>query len=162
MVRVWVDLGGILVHVGSDEVVGNNVPEKIEPEQGNLGQDLSFVGNASREDVVERGNAIGCHKQETVAIETVNVSDLPAGMKLEILEFGAQQDGIEDLWAHGQKFYRQKTWRILAAHKYLSTIYVIGERDGSICLNGKPLTPVRSGENARQMRHLEEIRVWKT
>jgi hypothetical protein len=47
-------------------------------------------------------------------------------VKLEIFEFGSQQDGIENLWAHGQKYYRQKAWRILAAQNFLSTIYVTG------------------------------------
>ncbi len=43
----------VLGHVGGDEVVGHDVFEEVEPEQGDLRQDAALVRNAGREYVVE-------------------------------------------------------------------------------------------------------------
>ena len=43
----------VAVHVGSDEMVRDNILEEVEPEQRDLRQNSPLVRNAGREDVVE-------------------------------------------------------------------------------------------------------------
>jgi len=53
------------------------------------------VGNTRGQDVVEGRNPVGRHKQEAVAIQSVDVPHLPTGVQFEVREVGAQQDGIK-------------------------------------------------------------------
>jgi hypothetical protein len=62
--------------------------------------------DAGRQDVVEGGDPVRGNEKKTVAVEAVYVSDFTAGMKLEIWEFGMKKDGVEEVSAHGKKFYR--------------------------------------------------------
>jgi hypothetical protein len=71
-------------------MVWHDILQKVEPEKGHLVQHLSLVRDAGCENVVERGNSVRGHKQEPVTIQSIHVTDFPAGMKLEILEFGAE------------------------------------------------------------------------
>ena len=95
LVGVLLDLRRVLAHIGGDEVIGHDVLQEVEPEQRNLGQHLSLVWNAGRQNVVESRNAIGGDEQQAVAVQTINVANLAAGVKLEIREFGVQEDGVE-------------------------------------------------------------------
>ena len=59
-----------------------DVAEAAEPEDGDLVEDLSLVGDAGREDDVERGDAVGGDEQERVA-EVVDVADFAAAGEWE-------------------------------------------------------------------------------
>src|ERR1019366_10202742 len=47
-----------------EKVVGSEVAQEIEPEDGKLGQHLAFIGDAGAQDVVESGNAVGGHDEQ--------------------------------------------------------------------------------------------------
>ena len=49
----------IQVDVGGDQVGRHQVGEKAEPEQGNLCENFSLVGNAGCQNVVECGDPVG-------------------------------------------------------------------------------------------------------
>ena len=80
--------GGILVDIGGDQVVGDDVGEVIEPEQGNLAEDASLVGDAGGQNVVEGGDAVGGDEKQLLVADGVDVAHLAAGVKLEIGEVG--------------------------------------------------------------------------
>jgi hypothetical protein len=63
-------------------MVRDDVFEKIEPEQRNLGQDAALVWNAGRENVVEGRNTVGGHEEKVIGIEVVHVADFAAGVEL--------------------------------------------------------------------------------
>src|SRR5580765_3397206 len=162
LIAVLPDCLWVLVHIGRDEVIGDNVLEEVEPEKRDLGQDLTLVRDPRRQNVVEGRDAVCCHEQQAVVVYFINVANLPAGVQLEVGTFGTQQDGIKNLWAHGKKFYRQKTWRILAAQNFLSTTYVTHESGDAIRLRERTLTHPAQRENARQIRNSEDGLMWKS
>jgi hypothetical protein len=69
-------------------VVGNDVGQVIEPEQGNLAEDASLVGDACGQNVVEGLNAVGGDEKQLLVANRVDVTDLAAGVKVEIGEVG--------------------------------------------------------------------------
>ena len=84
--------GGELVDVGSDQMVGHDVAEEIEPEEGHLSEDAAFVGNALGEDAVEGGDAVG-GDDEKVVTGSVNVANFAAGKFLYSRELSGCDDG---------------------------------------------------------------------
>ena len=70
----------IPAHVGRDEVAGYNIFEKVEPEDGHLGQHSAFVRDGVGHDNVESRNAVGGDDQQFV-FDRVNVSYLAAPKK---------------------------------------------------------------------------------
>jgi len=120
------------------------------------------VRDARRQDVVEGGDAVGGNEKETIGVEPVDVTNFTAGMKLEIREFSMKKNRIEEIWGHEREFYRQKTSRILAAHKFLSTIYVMDQCDDAMWLIERTLTDCGHLENPCRVRHLGEMAMWKT
>ena len=84
----------VAVHVGSDEMVGDDVLEKVEPEQRDLRQHPPLVRNAGRQHVVEGRDAVGGHEQQVVTIEVIDVADLAAGVQLQFGVVRSQQNGI--------------------------------------------------------------------
>ena len=69
-------------------MIGDDVGEEVEPEQGDLGQDASLVRDAGGENVVEGGDAVGGDEQQMVVVEGVDVADFAAGVQLEVGEVG--------------------------------------------------------------------------
>ena len=67
LAEIGLELAGKLCGIGGDEVVGDDVSEKVEPEERELGEDLAFVGNAAAQDVVEGGDAVGGDEEELLA-----------------------------------------------------------------------------------------------
>ena len=96
-------------YVGSDEMVGNEVSEKVEPEQGDLREHAALMRNAGCQHVVECGDAIGGNKEQVVAVEIVDVSDFAAGEKFQICVAGFEENGVEDVRAHDVESNREKT-----------------------------------------------------
>src|SRR5580692_12618107 len=86
LVGVFADGGRVLGDVGGDEVVGNDVGEVVEPEQGYLAEDVSLVGDAGGQDVVEGGDAVGGDEKQLLVADGVDVADFAAGVKVEIGE----------------------------------------------------------------------------
>ena len=63
-------------------MVGDGVLEEVEPEERELGEDASLVGDAGGEDVIEGGDAVGGDEEEVgggVRAEGIDVADLAAG-----------------------------------------------------------------------------------
>ncbi len=73
--RLRPSLSGEVGGAGRDHVVFGDRAQAIEPERGDLRQDLSLVWNPGRKDVVERRDPIGRDNQELVA-EVENIADL--------------------------------------------------------------------------------------
>jgi len=48
-------------------MIGNDVFQQIEPEEGKLREDAAFVGNGRWEDDVESGEAVGGDDQQLIA-----------------------------------------------------------------------------------------------
>ena len=86
LVGIFADGCRILVDVGRDQVVGDDVGEVIEPEEGNLGEHASFVGDAGGQNVVESGNAVGGDEKQLLVADGVNIAHLAAGVKVEVGE----------------------------------------------------------------------------
>ena len=73
-----------------EEMIGDCVFEEVEPEGGDLGEDLAFVGNAGAEHMVECGDAVGRDKEQVVA-QCVDVADLAAGNQRKAAEAGREK-----------------------------------------------------------------------
>ena len=87
-------------YVGSHQMVGDKVLEKVEPEQGDLGEDAALMRDAGRQYIVERGDAVGGDEEQVVAVEVVDVANFAAGEEFEICVAGFKKNGVEDVWAH--------------------------------------------------------------
>ena len=86
LVGVFADRGRILVDIGGDQMVGDEVGEVIEPEQGNLAEHASLVGDAGGQNVVEGRDAVGGDKKQLLVADGIDVPHFAAGVKLEIGE----------------------------------------------------------------------------
>jgi hypothetical protein len=77
--------GGEVLDVGGDEVVGDEVLEEVEPEEGELGEDAALIGNAGAEDMIEGGDAIRGDEEEVGVrigwVDGVDVADFAFGEK---------------------------------------------------------------------------------
>ena len=80
------------MHIGGGQVIRHDALQEIEPVQRELGQDPPFLRDAGGQHVVERGDAVGGHEQQVLAIHLVNVADLPAGVKLQVGKVGMQEN----------------------------------------------------------------------
>ncbi len=67
-------------------MVGDDVGEVVEPEQRELGEDASLVGDAGGQNVVEGRNPVGGDEEQLLVADGVDVADLAAGVKVEIGE----------------------------------------------------------------------------
>jgi hypothetical protein len=76
--------------VSGEEVVGDGVFEEVEPEGGDLGEDLPLVRDAGAEHVVEGGDAVGGDEEKVVA-EGVEVADLAAGEQGKAAKVGGKK-----------------------------------------------------------------------
>ena len=90
MFRVFLQRLGIFSHIGGCEMVGHDFLEKIEPEQRNLCQYLSLLGDAGSEDIIESRNAIGRNKEQMFVADLVDVSNFAAGIKFQVRKIGLQ------------------------------------------------------------------------
>jgi hypothetical protein len=81
-------------------MVGDNVAQEIEPEEGKLREHTAFMRNARGEHVVERRDAVGGYEKQMFIVEMVDVPDLAAGVELEFREVSTKQNGVEKLGAH--------------------------------------------------------------
>src|ERR1700681_2787250 len=93
LLRRW----GISFHIVRDHMVGHEVAEEIEPEEGNLGQYASLMWNASGQHIVESRDAIGGNEEKMLTVEIVHIPDLTAGVQFQFREVGAKQNGVEKL-----------------------------------------------------------------
>ena len=84
--------GGYLLHIGGDQMVGNDVFQEIEPEQRELGQHPALLRDAGGQHVVERRDAIGGHEQQVIVVDLVKVANLAAGVQLEVGKVGLQKN----------------------------------------------------------------------
>lgn len=71
--------------------------EHFEPKQAHLREHAAFVGNAGRQDPVERTDAIGGHQQKPVA-KIVNIADLAS------MHGPAIQNGLQERCFHAEKY----------------------------------------------------------
>ena len=67
-------------------MIWHHLFQKVEPKEGNLGQDPPLVGNSCSQYVVESGNAVRRNKKQVVAAHLIHIADLAAGKKLQIGE----------------------------------------------------------------------------
>jgi hypothetical protein len=58
------------------------------------------VGDAGSQNVVERGDAIGGDEKQLLVADGVDVTNLAAGMEVEVRERSLQKDGVEEFGAH--------------------------------------------------------------
>ena len=61
---------------------------------------MSLARNASRQHIVEGGDAIGGDEEKAFVIELIDVPYFAAGVQCEVREVCLQEDGIEDLGSH--------------------------------------------------------------
>ena len=69
--------------------------EEVEPEEGELSENLALVGYSATQNMVEGRDAVAGDEEELIAGEGVDVSDLTAGCEGEIAEIG-----LEKCWWH--------------------------------------------------------------
>ena len=74
----------ILMHIGGRQVVGNDVLQEVEPEQGELGQHSTLLRNAGGQHIIECGDPIGRDEQQMIVVDPVNVANFPAGVQLQV------------------------------------------------------------------------------
>ena len=75
-------------------MVGDDVAEEVEPEEGKLGEDAALVGDAGAEDVIEGRDAIGGDEEEVgagIGGQGVDVADLALGCAREGAEVGREE-----------------------------------------------------------------------
>jgi|GEM_PF-4213670 len=57
------------------------VGEELKPEERKLREDPAFIWNSGCENVVKRGDAICCNKQQNIRVYHVYVADFTAGVE---------------------------------------------------------------------------------
>ncbi len=77
--------------IRGDEMVRDSSLEEIEPEKGELGENLALVGNSAAENMVEGGDSIAGDKEQLVAGKRIDVADLALGGKFEVTQVSLQK-----------------------------------------------------------------------
>ena len=90
MRTIGVEFRRVLVDVGRDQMIGNDVAQQIQPEEGERGEDAAFVGNRRGEHVVEGGKPV-CGDDDQEITGGVHVAHLASRMPLD-----AGQAGFKD------------------------------------------------------------------
>ena len=86
LVSILLQVLRVTAHIRRDEVVGNNVRKKVEPEQRDLAQHASLMRNAGAKHIIEGRNSVCGHEQQLFAVEFVDVANFSASVKLEVRE----------------------------------------------------------------------------
>ena len=71
-------------------MIRHHVAQQIQPEDGELGQHSSFVGNGRWQDIIERGKTIRGDKDQELA-GVVDVTHLAAGKGLNTVQVSLKQ-----------------------------------------------------------------------
>src|SRR5260370_39913673 len=115
LIEIGLELAGEFCGVRGDEMVRDGGLEEVEPEEGELGEDLALVGDSAAENMVEGGDAVAGDGEELIAGEGVDVADLAADCEGKIAEIGLEKgcghhvDGTTS-WGWGNRgmvFYRR-------------------------------------------------------
>jgi hypothetical protein len=91
LAAIGLQRGGEVGGIGLDQVVGNKIPEQIEPEERYLGEDFPLSGNAGGEDMIEGGNPVGGHHQQRT-IDRIEVPDLAPAKQRNRAQIGSQEN----------------------------------------------------------------------
>src|ERR1019366_1401067 len=89
---IFLQLRRVLVHVGGDEVVGDDALEELEPEKRELRQHSSLLRYAGRQHIVECRDAIGRHEEQMFVTNLVKVANFSAGVEFQTGKVGVQED----------------------------------------------------------------------
>src|SRR5262249_54095472 len=73
----------VSLRVRSDHMIGNDVAQKVEPEQRKLSEDFSFIGNGSCKNVVERRDPVRGDEEQVVP-QFVDISDFALRVKRQL------------------------------------------------------------------------------
>ena len=84
--------GGVLRHVGGDEVVFD-AREHLKPVQGHLSEHTALAGDAVRHHAVKRADAVRRHKQNRIA-QVVDITDFATTNGGQLGNLGAQKSVI--------------------------------------------------------------------
>src|SRR5919109_304050 len=79
--------------------------QEIKPEQRELREHATFVGNAGGQHIIEGRDAVGGDEQQMLVVHAIDVSHLAAGVQLQFGKISLQQDRIFDLCRHREKNY---------------------------------------------------------
>ena len=90
----------VLVDIGSNQVVRNQVTKQIEPEKRNLCKHPALVRDAGGQDVIEGGDAVGGDEQQALPVQDVHVAHFAAGVKFKFREVCLQEHRVEKLGVH--------------------------------------------------------------
>jgi hypothetical protein len=91
LIEIGLQFAGKLGGVCGDEMVRDGGLEEVEPEEGELSEDLSLVGYSAAQNMVEGGDAVAGDEEELVAGEGIDVADLAAGREGKIAEIGLEK-----------------------------------------------------------------------
>ena len=91
LTEIRLQVAGKLGGVCGDEMVRDDGLEEVEPEEGELGKDLSLVGYSAAQNMVEGGDAVAGDEEELIVGEGVDVANLAAGCEGKIAEIGLEK-----------------------------------------------------------------------
>src|SRR5260370_31071063 len=91
LIEIGLEFAGKLRGIRGDEMVRDGELEEVEPEEGELGEDLSLVGYSATQNMVEGGDAVAGDEEELIAGEAVDVADLAACCEGKIAEIGLEK-----------------------------------------------------------------------
>ena len=83
----------ILLDLGRGQMIGDDSLEEVEPEEGELRQHASLLGNPCGQHVIEGRDAVCGDKEQLVIAGLEDIAHLAAGMEFEFWDRGLQQNG---------------------------------------------------------------------
>ena len=74
--------------------LGDDVLEKLKPEQRQLRQYASLFRDAGGQHVIESRDAVGGHEQQVIGIDLVDVADFSAGVEFKFGDIGLEKNVV--------------------------------------------------------------------
>src|SRR5581483_2974479 len=160
LLSILLHIGRVVIDVGSDYVMWNDVFQKIKPEQRNLGQHTPLMGNTCGQHVIEGRDSIGSYKQQVFVIESVNIADFSAGIQFQFGKVGLQQNVVDDLGAH-EEILQVENVAYSRPPKFFVNSRVTAAVSCTNPIAAKKLTRNLAPENRRPAQGLEDSSVEK-
>ena len=91
-----------MLHIGGNEVIGNYVLQKLEPEERKLGEYVPFVGNPRSQHVIKGRDSVRRHDEKVFVVYTVQIANLAAGVNLKFRKVCLHKDGVEKFGSHDE------------------------------------------------------------
>src|ERR1700761_2984110 len=97
-------------------MIGDEITEVVEPEEGNLSEHAAFAGDPCGQHMIECGDSIGRYHEQKIFYR-IQIADLTSSKKLEVFEFSGDERRQRFRLGRGMTFRLSEVPTALSTHE---------------------------------------------